>query len=101
MDEKRQAGGGNDRENSVVFVGAKPPMNYVLAVVSQFHGGAKEVHLKARGRAICRAVDIAEITRNKFMTDLKVGGVTIGTESVQGDRGEQINVSSIDIRLIR
>lgn len=86
---------------NVVFVGTKPPMNYVLAVVSQFHAGAKEVHLKARGRAISRAVDIAEITRNKFMTDLRVGGVAIGTESVQGDAGEPVNVSSIDICLVK
>ncbi len=90
-----------EMDKNVIFVGAKPPMNYVLAVVSQFHAGAKEVHLKARGRAICRAVDIAEITRNKFMTDLKVGAVTIGTESVQGDGGEPVNVSSIDISLVR
>lgn len=99
MDSERQKT--QDGNKNVIFVGAKPPMNYVLAVVSQFHGGAKEVHLKARGRAICRAVDIAEITRNKFMTDIKVESVSIGTESVSGEQGTPVNVSSIDICLVR
>ncbi len=87
------------RDENIVLVGNKPPMSYVLAVVTQFHNGASDVHLKARGRAISRAVDVAEIVRNKFMTDLKVSAIDISTESMQGDQGEHINVSAIDIAL--
>ena len=47
-------------EDDVVFVGNKPVMNYVLAVVTQFNSGAKDVRIMARGRAISRAVDVAE-----------------------------------------
>ncbi len=45
-------------EDDVVFVGNKPVMNYVLAVVTQFNSGAKDVRIMARGRAISRAVDV-------------------------------------------
>ena len=47
-------------EENVIFIGSKPVMNYVLAVVTQFNGGADHVSLKARGKAISRAVDTAE-----------------------------------------
>ena len=53
------------RENTV-FVGNKPVMNYVLAVVTQFNNGAETVAIKARGKAISRAVDTAEISLNRF-----------------------------------
>ena len=62
----------NRSDENVVYVGHKPPMNYVLAVVTQFNSGSDEVILKARGRAISTAVDAAEITRNRFATDAKV-----------------------------
>ena len=56
-------------DDSIIFVGQKPPMSYVLAVITQFNGnGSNMVILKARGRAISTAVDTAEIVRNRFMT---------------------------------
>ena len=54
------------QDDNTVFIGNKPVMNYVLAVVTQFHGGAQEVIIKARGKAISRAVDAAEIALNRF-----------------------------------
>lgn len=83
-----------------VLVGKKPVMNYVLAVVTQFNQGAKEVHVKARGRAISKAVDVAEIVRNRFITDAKVKEISISTEEVQGEKGPT-KVSAIDIVLTR
>lgn len=88
-------------EDNVVLVGNKPPMSYVLAVVTQFHNGSNNVHIKARGRAISRAVDVAEIVRNKFLTDIKVDGIGISTEVLQGEQGGQVNVSAIDIALAK
>ena len=79
-------------EENIVLVGNKPPMSYVLAVVTQFHNGAANVHVKARGRAISRAVDVAEIVRNKFLTDVKVGGIEISTENLEA------GLSSIQVR---
>jgi DNA-binding protein len=87
------------KKDNAVFVGSKPPMNYVLAVITQFHNGAKTVEVKARGRAISRAVDVAEIVRNKFMGDLKINSITIGTEELQGEKGDKLNVSTMTIIL--
>ena len=58
-----------------------------------------EVIIKARGRAISRAVDTAEIVRNRFVTDAVVSNIQIGTESVTNDEGRTHNVSSIEIHL--
>jgi DNA-binding protein len=86
-------------EESTVFVGNKPPMNYVTAVMMEFERGAENVVIKARGRAISRAVDAAEISRNRFLKDVDVSGVKIDTEEVTSDEGEKRNVSSIEITL--
>ena len=83
-------------ENNVVFVGNKPVMNYVLAVVKEFNNGATDVTIKARGRAISRAVDAAEVARNRFVTDAKIQGIKIGTEKMTSEKGES-NVSTIEI----
>ena len=89
-------------EENVIFVGNKPPMNYVTAIIAQFNAsGSNEVTLKARGGAITRAVDAAEITRNRFMNDLKVKSITIGTEALTNEEGRTSNVSSIEICLLR
>ncbi|HSD58518.1 MAG TPA: DNA-binding protein Alba [Methanotrichaceae archaeon] len=88
-------------ENSVIFIGDKPVMNYVLAVMTQFNKEVGNVTLKARGRSISRAVDTAEIARNRFMPDLKIKGITIGTECIPGDEGRTINVSSMEIVLTK
>lgn len=86
-------------ENSV-FVGNKPVMNYVLAVLTQFNGGATEVAVKARGKAISRAVDVAEIVRKRFLPDVDVKDIKISTEKVESEQGE-VNVSAIEIILAK
>ena len=86
-------------DENTIYVGNKPPMSYVLAVVTQFNGGSSEVVIKARGRAISRAVDTAEITRNRFVTNAKVKDIKIGTESITNEEGRSSNVSSIEISL--
>jgi len=88
-------------DDNIIFVGRKPPMSYVLAVVTQFNGnGSTGVILKARGRAISTAVDTAEIVRNRFMTNVKLKDIKIGTEKVTNEEGRESNVSSIEISLI-
>ncbi|MEM3193587.1 MAG: DNA-binding protein Alba, partial [Candidatus Bathyarchaeia archaeon] len=74
----------------------------VLACITLFHGGAKEVSVKARGRAISRAVDVVEIVRRRFMPDVKISSIDIGTEQVQSnDRNTPTNISTIEITLTR
>jgi DNA-binding protein len=88
------------KDENTIFVGNKPPMSYVLAVVTQFNtGGSEEVVIKARGRAISRAVDTAEIVRNRFVTDAVVKDINISTESMTNEEGRTSNVSSIEIYL--
>jgi len=88
-----------DMKENVVFVGNKPVMNYVLAVVTQINNGQEKVHVEARGRAISRAVDVAEIVRKRFLSDLKIDKIDIGTEELKSKENEKVNVSTIRIIL--
>lgn len=88
-------------EENTVYIGKKPTMNYVLAVVTQFNSGSDEVILKARGKSIGRDVDVAEIVRHRFIPGTKVRDIEISTEKVTSEDGRQANVSSIEIFLAR
>jgi DNA-binding protein len=88
-------------DENTIYIGKKATMNYVLAVVSQFNGGCSDVCIKARGRAISRAVDVSEIVRNRFVRDLSYADVKIQTEVLPGQNGQDANVSSIEIYLSR
>lgn len=85
-------------KDNTVFVGNKPVMNYVLAVVTQFNNGAEEVAIKARGKAISRAVDTAEIALNRFLEGVSKKEIITATEIIDTDSGKT-NVSSIEIVL--
>ena len=92
------------RDSGVVFIGRKPAMSYVLAVITSLSASnAKEITLKARGQAITTAVDVAEISRNRFIKDLKVGKITIGTEEMPPREGENRArmVSTMEITLTK
>ena len=84
-------------DDNVIYVGRKPSMAYVLGVITQFNEGKKEVHIKARGKAISRAVDVAEIVRRRFVNDIAIKGIDIGTEERELQDNTKINVSAIDI----
>lgn len=90
-------------ENNAVLIGKKQVMNYVLACLSLFHGGATEVSVKARGRAITRAVDVVEVTRNRFMLNLQIKDIKIGTEefATAEEGAAPSNVSTIEITLTK
>jgi DNA-binding protein len=90
-------------ESNSVLIGKKPVMNYVLACITFFHGGAKEVSIKARGRAISRAIDVAEVVRRRFLPDVKVTKIGIGTDQLppQEEGSGPTNVSTIEITLER
>ena len=89
-------------DDNVIYIGQKPPMSYVLAVVTQFNtSGSDEVILKARGRSISTAVDTAEIVRNRFVTDAKLKDIKISTESITNEEGRTSNVSAIEISLTK
>jgi len=76
-------------------------MNYVVACLTFFNSGAKKVVVKARGRAICRAVDTVELLRQAFMKDLQLQGIAITTEEVARSEGQKANVSAIEITVTK
>lgn len=89
----------SDKTDNIVYIGKKPTMNYVLAVATQFNSGSTTVTIKARGKSISTAVDVAEIVRNRFVQDLTVDDIRISTEVLEGEEGKKSNVSSIEIFL--
>ncbi|MDQ1279768.1 MAG: archaea-specific DNA-binding protein [Thermoproteota archaeon] len=87
-------------EQNIVYIGKKPVMSYVLAVITHFNTpGAKNVILKARGMSITTAVDVAEITRRRFMDKLQVDNIVIGTEEMKQEDGSPRGVSFMEITL--
>jgi len=86
---------------TIVLIGKKPVMNYVVACLTFFNSGAKKVVVKARGRAICRAVDTIELLRRAFAKDLQLQGIAISTEAVTRAEGQEANVSAIEITVIK
>ncbi len=86
-------------EDNVIFVGKKPTMSYVFACITQLNEGKNNVRIKARGRMVSKAVDIAEIVKNRFLQDAKID-VKIGTEEIEGEHGK-LNISTIDISLTK
>jgi DNA-binding protein len=82
-----------------VFIGQKPVMSYVTAVMMHFSDDVNELTIKARGNAISRAVDVVEVCRRRFFGDkLTISDITIGTD-VLGESGDTRNVSTIEIKL--
>lgn len=84
--------------SNVVLVGKKPVMNYVLATLTLLNQGVPEIIVKARGRAIGKAVDTVEIVRNRFLPDkVLVRDIRIGSQVVTSAEGRQSRVSTIEI----
>ncbi|HDQ59768.1 MAG TPA: DNA-binding protein Alba [Candidatus Woesearchaeota archaeon] len=90
-----------EKNDSVVFIGKKPFMNYVTGVVMQFNSGIKKVTIKARGKYISRAVDVAEVVRNRFVTDVKMNDIKIASEEFEGEDNRKVRISTIEIVLAK
>jgi DNA-binding protein len=84
---------------NVVLIGKKPVMNYVTACITFFNSGEKQVIVKARGRAISRAVDSVELLRRAFVKDLEIKSIDINTEELVRAEGQKSNVSTIEISI--
>jgi len=89
------------RAENVVLIGRKPVMNYVVACITFFNSGEKEVTVKARGRAISRTVDTVELLRRSFVKDLEVKSINVGTEEIQREEGGTRNVSTMEITVAK
>lgn len=89
------------KDANVIYIGKKSVMGYVLAVVTQFNSGLPEVYIKARGKTISRAVDVAEIVRNRFLPDVKIANIITKTEEMDSEDGTKTKVSAIEIKLAK
>jgi DNA-binding protein len=88
--------------DNVVLIGRKPVMNYVTACITFFNSGEKQVVVKARGRAICRAVDTVELLRRAFVKDLEIQHIDINTEEmVRAEGGQKSNISTMEIAVTK
>lgn len=90
-------------QDNMIFVGNKPFMNYVTSVVMQFTTkNAESVVVKARGKFISRAVDVAEVASKRFLKEqVKMDDITIDSEEFENKEGRQVRVSTIEITLAR
>jgi DNA-binding protein len=100
-----QNGGGENiagtGSENVIYIGRKPTMNYVLAVVTQFNNGVNEVAIKARGNSISKAVDVKEIVVNRFLPSLKEKSIRTSSEELMNEDGTRSKVSAIHIVLMK
>lgn len=88
-------------DENVIFIGRKPVMNYVLVINTRMTKGLDEITIKARGKSISKAVDVAEIVTNKFIPDANDDQIKIFTERLIKPNGVISNVSTIEIIISR
>ena len=89
------------RQGTLIRIGKKPVMNYVVACVTLFNSGAEQIAVRARGRAITKAVDTVEMLRRAFLKNLLVESINIGSEDVTRPDGAMATLSTIEISLGR
>jgi DNA-binding protein len=87
--------------DNFVLIGKKPVMNYVTACITFFNSGEKKVIVKARGRAISKAVDTVELLRRAFVKNLEICSIGIDTEELFKIEGQKSNVSTIEIKVAK
>jgi len=91
-------------DKNIIFIGSKPFTNYVTGVVMQFTTkNNTEVIIKARGKFISKAVDVAEVVAKRFLREqnIKVKDIKIDSEEFENKEGRKVNVSTIEITLTK
>ena len=89
-----------ERDPNTIYVCKKRVMNYVLACMTILQNGSDTVTIKARGRSISAAVDVAHILTRSFTQGISVKSISIATEQVPNrESNEMSNVSSIEIEM--
>jgi DNA-binding protein len=97
-DEKKDS---KPKSSNEVFIGKKPLMTYVTATLVQL-ASEPTVFIKARGKSIPMAVDVAQIIVKRMNTlGYKVASVKIGSEAMKSQDGNTRNVSTIEVAVSR
>jgi DNA-binding protein len=89
------------RDEGIIFVGKKPLMTYVLAVVTQFNSGNAAVKIKARGKAISRVIDVTQVVKNRFVQSMRIANFEASTEVLPNEDGTTSKVSSLTLTLTK
>lgn len=89
------------RASNEILIGKKPLMTYVTATLVQL-ANEPTVLVKARGKSITRAVDVAQIIVKRMDNmGYKIGHVKIGSQLIQSEDGKERNVSTIEVQISR
>ena len=92
-----------DDDINFVYVGIKPFMNYVTALVVQFkHKNRKEVIVCARGKFISKACDVVEVARRSLLKEdnINVKDIILYSEKFNNKEDKkEVWVSTIEITL--
>ena len=87
------------RASNEILIGKKPLMTYVTATLVQL-ANEPTVLIKARGKSITRAVDVAQIIVKRMDNmGYKIGHVKIGSQMIQSEDGKERNVSTIEVQI--
>ena len=92
------------KDYNTIFVGQKPTKVYAFSVLEQHNRNVSPIFLKARGRSMQKAIDVSQLVINKYIKDLKVTNVELGTEERDMEMRDtkeirKINISTITIEL--
>ncbi|MEM3372997.1 MAG: DNA-binding protein Alba [Candidatus Aenigmatarchaeota archaeon] len=100
-EKEKQQEVAKENDSNVIFIGKKATMSYVLAVMTQFNKGSKQVTLKARGKTISKAVDVAQIAINRFLNEVRIQDIKISTEELTAEDGKKSRISAMEIVLVK
>ncbi len=87
-------------QGNMVRIGRKPIISYVVACVTLFNSGKNEIMVRARGRAIPKAVDAVEMLKRSFLKELVIKSIDIGSEDIKRYDGRGSSISTIEITLV-
>ncbi len=86
-------------DDNIIFVGNKAPMNYVVAVLTEFKKN-NEVIIKARGRAISKAVETGLLVKKKFLKEAEIIEIKVDLENIIDDKTQKpMDIPAIEIYL--
>ncbi len=87
-------------ETPTIFIGKKPFMRYIMAAMAIIlNEKPTKIKIVARGRAISRAVDLAEVLRTRYLPGvIDVEDIKISTDEIENqETGRVDRVSTIEI----
>ncbi|MGQ4892067.1 MAG: DNA-binding protein Alba [Candidatus Njordarchaeia archaeon] len=89
-----------EEEIPTIFIGKKPFMRYIMAAMAIIlNEKPTKIKIVARGRAISRAVDLAEVLRTRYLPGvIDIENIKISTDEIKNEESGRVDrVSTIEI----